>query len=82
MSEEIENIPKKLPKEKTELESLKAAVEEKNQLLEEEKHKLLRALADFDNYRAKMVPYDRKIDEGGMLSDEEVKYLKNIRMEL
>jgi molecular chaperone GrpE len=44
MSEEIQEIKKELPPEKTELELAKEE-------LEETKNRLLRALADFDNYK-------------------------------
>ncbi|PIN85892.1 hypothetical protein COV19_07415 [Candidatus Woesearchaeota archaeon CG10_big_fil_rev_8_21_14_0_10_44_13] len=37
---------------------------------------------EFDTYRAKMAPYDRIIDEGGMLSEQDAQCLKDMRMEL
>ena len=37
---------------------------------------------DFDTYRARMAPYDRIIDGGDMLSEEEVKLLQDMRTEL
>lgn len=42
--EELKEVPKELPAKKTEIELLK-------EQLEEQKNKLLRALADFDNYK-------------------------------
>lgn len=45
--EELETIPQELPAEKKEAELLK-------EQLEEQKHKLLRALADFDNYKKRV----------------------------
>ncbi|MCU0641687.1 MAG: nucleotide exchange factor GrpE [Candidatus Margulisbacteria bacterium] len=44
MSEELKEVPKELPAEKSEAELLK-------EQLEETKNRLLRALADFDNYK-------------------------------
>lgn len=40
------------------------------------------AQVDFDRYMARIAPYDNKVDEGGMFSDEEVRQLKEIRGEL
>lgn len=45
--EELELVPQELPPEKTEAELLK-------EQLEEQKNKLLRALADFDNYKKRV----------------------------
>lgn len=45
--EELKTVQKELPPEKTEVELLK-------EQLEEQKNKLLRALADFDNYKKRM----------------------------
>ena len=47
MSEEIKEVPKELPLEKSELELLKEQLADKN-------NKLLRALADFDNYKKRV----------------------------
>jgi molecular chaperone GrpE len=52
MEEELQKIKKELPEEKSETELLQEA-------LEESKHKLLRALADFDNYK-KRAAFDRE----------------------
>jgi molecular chaperone GrpE len=46
-NEDLELVPKELPPEKTEAELLK-------EQLEEQKNKLLRALADFDNYKKRV----------------------------
>jgi molecular chaperone GrpE len=48
MSEEIKEVQKELPPEKSEAELLKEQIEEG-------KNKLLRALADFDNYKKRVV---------------------------
>lgn len=50
--EELQEVKKELPPEKTEVELLK-------EQLEEHKNKLLRALADFDNYK-KRVAFERE----------------------
>ena len=45
---------KELPREKTEIESLKEQMIEKEKLIEEQKNKYLRALADLDNYKKRV----------------------------
>ncbi len=48
---EVAEKHKELPKEKTEIESLKEQLAEKEKAIEEQKNKYLRALADLDNYK-------------------------------
>jgi molecular chaperone GrpE len=49
MAEELQEVPKELPPEKSEADLLK-------EQLEETKNRLLRALADFDNYKKRSAP--------------------------
>lgn len=53
---EIEKVVKELPKEETlsEIDKLKNELSEKDKIIEEQKNKLLRALADFDNYKKRV----------------------------
>jgi molecular chaperone GrpE len=52
--EEIVKKAKELPREKTEIESLQEQVAEKEKLIEEQKNKYLRALADLDNFKKRV----------------------------
>jgi len=52
--EELAKKTKELPREKTEIDSLKEQVAEKDKLIEEQKNKFLRALADLDNYKKRV----------------------------
>ena len=52
--EELAKKTKELPREKTEIDSLKERVAEKDKLIEEQKNKYLRALADLDNYKKRV----------------------------
>jgi molecular chaperone GrpE len=56
MSEEIKKVTKELPEErpKSEIEGLKEKVAEKERVIEQEKNKYLRLLADFDNFKKRM----------------------------
>ena len=49
--EELEKKPTELPLKASEIDSLKEQVAEKEKLIEEQKNKYLRALADLDNYK-------------------------------
>jgi molecular chaperone GrpE len=52
--EELAKKTKELPREKTEIYSLKEQLAEKEKLIEEQKNKFLRALADLDNYKKRV----------------------------
>ena len=52
--EELAKKTKELPREKTEIESLKEQMIEKEKQIEEQKNKYLRALADLDNYKKRV----------------------------
>lgn len=54
--EELKEVVKELPKEEklSEADRLKAEIKQKEKIIEEQKNKLLRALADFDNYKKRI----------------------------
>ena len=52
--EEIEKKKEELPPQQSEVDSLKEQLKEKERVIEETKNKLLRALADFDNFKKRI----------------------------
>lgn len=62
--EELAKKTKELPRNKTESESLQERLAEKDKLIEEQKNKYLRALADLDNYKKR----------AGLERDELIRY--------